>query len=421
MGTNQKNDSRASVPEWPTPEVDGFEVFSGDLERFSTEDLVFFLESSFRKSEYEKVAAILSSREKSLEAEIERMRAAGGGHPDAKCKSLDAQVEAVAERCLELEEKSKKGEAGLGRRVSELEQKLVEERDRSASLEAKHRESEVGKLIASEEFEKSRRNCARLEEQLTRIKEDLGVVQVREKRALERIDALSAELEKKEKERREEFVELKAAIGDLELAKRRAEHERDEWKEKFGKLQVRALRLIEENAGIIEGQKSAKKEKRGKQSEENSSQRNVEDRGSHARMRCSTMLRVGSKRKEASSMQVKANAPSEMFIDITGSSSSDEEISATANTLKSAEKSNSYWRKVGELDYGNKQYKENCLCTSSSKRKHVSEMVASGRKRKNDDKDDDDDDDNDDRIPIGKLKIKSLEEATTVGEMLGDS
>jgi hypothetical protein len=92
-------------------------------------------------------------------------------------------------------------------------------------------------------------------------------VQGREQRALERIDALSAELEKKEKERREEFVELKAANRDLECVKRKAEDERDEWKKKFGELQVRALRLVEENADIIEGQKSAEKEKRGKQSE----------------------------------------------------------------------------------------------------------------------------------------------------------
>ncbi|KAG1346472.1 hypothetical protein COCNU_06G003010 [Cocos nucifera] len=203
MGTNHKNDSRASAPEWPPREIDGFEVFSGDLERFSTEDLVFFLESAFRKSEYEKVAGILSSQEKSLRAEIGRMRAAGGGVPDSKYKRLDAQVEAVAERCLEWKEKSKEGEVGLQREVSELEWKLREESDRSASLEAKDRESEVQKLIVCEELEESKWNCVRLEEQLTRIKEDLQVVQAREQRALERIDALSAELEKKEKERTE--------------------------------------------------------------------------------------------------------------------------------------------------------------------------------------------------------------------------
>ncbi|KAG1346471.1 hypothetical protein COCNU_06G003000 [Cocos nucifera] len=176
-----------------------------------------------------------------------------------------------------------------------------------------------------------------------------------------------------------------------------AEDERDVWKKKFAELQVRVLRLVEENAGIIEGQKLAEKEKRGNQSEENSSQRNVEDHGSHARMRCSTVLQMGSARKEAPFMQLKADTPSGRFIDITSSTD------ATANTLRSAEKFNSDWRKVDVLDYGNRQYKENCLCMSSSKRKHVSETVASGRRSQNDDKDDDDNDNNDDRIPIGKL------------------
>jgi hypothetical protein len=131
----------------------------------------------------------------------------------------------------------------------------------------------------------------------------------------------------------------------------------------------------------------------------------VGDRGSHARIRCSTMLQMGSARKEAPFMQLKIDTPSERFIDITGSSdSSDEETRAPTNTLKSAEKFNFDWRKDSVLDHENRQYKENCLCTSSSKRKHVFEMVAGGRKSKNDYKDNDV---NDDRIPY--ISCKDIE------------
>ncbi|ONK80450.1 uncharacterized protein A4U43_C01F17840 [Asparagus officinalis] len=78
----------------------------------------------------------------------------------------------------------------------------------TSSNGAKIPELEIANFVARQDAEKWQRNCSALEEKLARLEEDCGVLREREVKDRERIKSLVEELERKERDFREKFVEV---------------------------------------------------------------------------------------------------------------------------------------------------------------------------------------------------------------------
>ncbi|KAJ6842188.1 uncharacterized protein M6B38_302340 [Iris pallida] len=119
----------------------------------------------------------------------------------------------------------------------ELEKELREERDR---LHLLHTEEELANFITSQELDNSKRSLARLKESTALLEEECRALRAREQRDRERMKSLQEELETKERVCKEKLIELKTENT-------RAMNEVYHWKKKYGELEARALRMVEEN------------------------------------------------------------------------------------------------------------------------------------------------------------------------------
>ncbi|RWW57003.1 hypothetical protein BHE74_00036240 [Ensete ventricosum] len=165
---------------------------SPEMESMSIPRLIEFLQSSFRKADFEKAGSALVSREASLKAEIERrfseeltMKEVEKIELEARIEGLERDLGVLRSRCADLEQRIKKGEEGFGVERAELERKLREEKERYSLLEARFQDSDGGKLGPGGEDEKHRRACASIEEEISRLWEAHRVAGEREQRSQE--------------------------------------------------------------------------------------------------------------------------------------------------------------------------------------------------------------------------------------------
>ncbi|URE20173.1 Nucleotide-sugar transporter [Musa troglodytarum] len=194
MGHKRPTDIPATPPSFSSSSSSGNCL--PEMESMSIPLLIEFLQSSFRKADFEKAESALISREASLKAEIERsfsgeltMKEVEKIELEARIEGLERDLGVLRSRCADLEQRIKKGEEGFGVERAELERKLREEKERYSLLEARFQDADGGKLGPCGEDEKHRRACASLEE-ISRLWEACRVAGEREQRAQETIATL---------------------------------------------------------------------------------------------------------------------------------------------------------------------------------------------------------------------------------------
>ena len=143
-------------------------------------------------------------------------------------------------------------------KISELERNLTEEKDRYVMSQS---QLEFAKLFASQEVDKYRRECVSLRETVARLNEDCKTMRERELRDQKSIKGLLEEIEMKDREFAEKFVELKVEIRDLERGKKRTQNEVDEWKKKCADCEDQLSELVNETAVEFEKKENEHKEK----------------------------------------------------------------------------------------------------------------------------------------------------------------
>ncbi|PKU62257.1 hypothetical protein MA16_Dca020962 [Dendrobium catenatum] len=128
-----------------------------ELDSLSNSELISFLESSFRRSEFISVARILKSREDLGKAEVWKDLTSKLSHLEAKSGSLEKELLALRRRSNE---------------AVQLEREILKEKNRYLQLRGSYENMEKlaqEKIKAlMEQIEKERAKCLRLEEQLAR-------------------------------------------------------------------------------------------------------------------------------------------------------------------------------------------------------------------------------------------------------------
>ncbi|CAL9773584.1 unnamed protein product [Musa acuminata subsp. burmannicoides] len=198
MGHKRPTDIPATPPSFSSSSSSSGNC-SPEMESMSIPRLIEFLQSSFRKADFEKAESALISREASLKAEIERsfseeltMKEVEKIELEARIEGLERDLGVLRTRCADLEQRFKKGEEGFGVERAELERKLREEKERYSLLEARFQDADGGKLGPGGEDEKHRRACASLEEEISRLWEACRLAGEREQRAQETIATMLA-------------------------------------------------------------------------------------------------------------------------------------------------------------------------------------------------------------------------------------
>ncbi|XP_043706152.1 uncharacterized protein LOC122655849 [Telopea speciosissima] len=203
----------------------------------SIPELISFLKTAFRSTDFEELEQKLMLREQKLKLDKEALE-------DKLKDAMKREVELVAElkahrtRCRELEtiRNADKSKWALSMELETVKKECI-------SLKYKLSGLEFDKHGIEEELNKYKILCDKLKEKFICLQEDYIVVCEREKRAQGRISTLSEELKKMKDETREKYVQLKVQNRDLVCGKKRAEDELETWKKMFLGLESRVIML----------------------------------------------------------------------------------------------------------------------------------------------------------------------------------
>lgn len=130
--------------------------------------------------------------------------------------------------------------SALRAKINELELELREEKDR---LIVEQSQAEVAKFVARQEVDKCRRECSALQDRVARLEEDCGMLRKMEAKDQERIKRLVEEIEAKERDFQEMFIEMKVEIRDLQCGKNRAVAKVAQWRRRCEDLIEEVSRL----------------------------------------------------------------------------------------------------------------------------------------------------------------------------------
>ncbi|KAF9615407.1 hypothetical protein IFM89_023068 [Coptis chinensis] len=138
----------------------------------------------------------------------------------------------------------------MKKKIGELEKELVTYTAKCGSyaiaLNMKKKENaelEVNRIAFENEVKEYKFVCDELREKVIRLEEDCKIASEREKRGVERVSSLSNEVEKVNRERVKEVVELKRVIRELECDKRRVEEESDNVMKRVKEMEIRVREL----------------------------------------------------------------------------------------------------------------------------------------------------------------------------------